>query len=225
MYHKCSPKFHEAGWTEIVASKCVNLDTVHSIISSSHTVNKCTETIGDIEIKFSGSTEMTLKKISTSAQWQAAWNRAACAIKFAFPHREDELAAYSEYINNKFDCSLERSHGRIIQFDKAVRNKAANSQRVELSDFTAFTDIHESHFQFDGRHYEDEKQSKPIASAWDKTTFSQHEPCCKWNSGECMHSARTCHYAHICSHEQDGRLCARQHMEAKHLEESKSKSA
>ncbi|KAG2067629.1 hypothetical protein BDR04DRAFT_1026835, partial [Suillus decipiens] len=49
------------------------------------------------------------------------------AIKFTFPHREDELAIYAEYINDKFDCSVEQSHERIIQFDKAVRNKAANS--------------------------------------------------------------------------------------------------
>ncbi|KAG2146384.1 uncharacterized protein EDB93DRAFT_1104380 [Suillus bovinus] len=45
---------NSSGWAEIVARKCINLDAVHSIISSSHTIDKCTETIGDIEIKFSG---------------------------------------------------------------------------------------------------------------------------------------------------------------------------
>ncbi|KAG2063392.1 hypothetical protein BDR04DRAFT_1038139 [Suillus decipiens] len=114
MYHRCCLEFHEAGWTEIIAGKCVNLDAVHSIISSSHTIDKCTETIRDIEIKFSGTMETVSKKITTAAQWQAAWNRASCAIKFAFPHREDELATYAEYINDKFDHSTKWSHEWII---------------------------------------------------------------------------------------------------------------
>ncbi|KAG2102866.1 uncharacterized protein F5147DRAFT_580795 [Suillus discolor] len=57
-----------------------------------------------------------------------AGNRAARAIKFAFPHREDELAAYGEYINDKFDRRLQRTHERLIRCDKAVRNRAANSR-------------------------------------------------------------------------------------------------
>jgi hypothetical protein len=223
MYHRCCPEFHEAGWAEIVAGKCINLDAVHSIISSSRTIDKCTETIGDIEIKFATATEAVSKKITTSAQWSAAWNRTSRAIKFAFPHREDELAAYGEYINDKFDCSVERAHERIIRFNKAVRNRAANSRRVELSDFSAFADIYESHFLSDGRHHDEDKQSKLGASARDKTSFNRREPCRKWNSGECSRSAQTCRYAHVCSHEQDGRLCARRHTEARHFEESKSK--
>jgi hypothetical protein len=224
MYHRCCPEFYEAGWAEIVAGKCVNLDAVHSIISSSRTIDKCTETIGDIEIKFSGTSAAVSKKITTAAQWSAAWNRTARAIKFAFPHREDELAAYGEYINDKFDRRLERTHERIIRYDKAVRNRAANSRRVELSDFAAFTDIYESHFQFDGRHYDEEKQSTPGAQARAKPAFGRREPCHKWNAGECACSAQTCRYAHVCSHEQDGKLCARRHTEAKHFEESKPKS-
>jgi hypothetical protein len=154
MYHWCSPEFHEAGWAEIVtgkcAGKCVNLDAVHSIISSSRTIDKCTETIGDIEIKYAGTLEAVSKKITTVWQWSAPWNRAARAIKFAFPHREDELTAYGEYINDRFDLHFEKLHERVVRFNKAVRNRAANSCRIELCDFTAFTDIYESHFQPDG---------------------------------------------------------------------------
>ncbi|KAG2037342.1 hypothetical protein BDR03DRAFT_1010808 [Suillus americanus] len=175
MYHRCCPEFHEAGWAEIVAGKCVNLDAVHSIISSSRTIDKCTGTIGDIGIKFSGTSAAVSKKITTAAQWSAAWNRAARAIKFAFPHREDELAAYGEYINDKFDRRLERTNERVIRFDKAVRNRVANTRRVELSDFAAFTDIYGSHFQSDGRHYDEDKQSTPSAQARAKSAFI-HKP-------------------------------------------------
>jgi hypothetical protein len=106
MYHCCCPKFYEAGWAEIVTGKCVNLNAVHFTISSSCTIDRCTKTLSDIEIKFSGTSAAVSKKIMTTAQWSTAWNRAARAIKFAFPHREDELAAYGEYINDKFDHRL-----------------------------------------------------------------------------------------------------------------------
>ncbi|KAG1727188.1 uncharacterized protein EDB91DRAFT_1254013 [Suillus paluster] len=158
-------------WAEIVASKCVNLDAIHSIISSSHTIDKCTEMIKDIEIKFSGTSEAVSKKITTAVQWSAAWNRTARAIKFAFPYREDELTAYGEYINDKFDRRLERTHERIICFDKAIRNRAANLCRVELSDFAAFTNIYKSHFQSNGRHCDEDKQSASGAPAWAKSVF------------------------------------------------------
>ncbi|KAG2341577.1 hypothetical protein BDR05DRAFT_887953, partial [Suillus weaverae] len=172
MFHRCCPEFHEAGWAEIVSRKCVNLDTVHSIISSSCTIDKCTETLRDIEIKFSRTTEAVSKKITSATQWSAAWNRAARAIKFAFPHREDELATYGDYINDKFDRRLQQTHDRIIRYDKAIRNRAANSRQVELSDFAAFTDLYESHFQSDGVHFDEDKQSKPSAPAQEKSAFS-----------------------------------------------------
>ncbi|KAG1775724.1 hypothetical protein EV702DRAFT_1114272 [Suillus placidus] len=108
---------------EIISGKCVNLDAVHSIISSSRTIDKCTETLEDIEIKFSGTMEAVSKKITSATQ-------AARAIKFTFPHREDELATYGDYINDKFDRRLQRTHDRIIRYDKAVRNRAANSRRT-----------------------------------------------------------------------------------------------
>ncbi|KAG2746165.1 hypothetical protein P692DRAFT_20681239, partial [Suillus brevipes Sb2] len=179
------PEFHEAGWAEIVAGKCVNLDAVHSIISSSRTIDKCTETIGDIEIKFSGTSAAVSKKITTAAQWSAAWNRAARAIKFAFPHREDELSTYGEYINDKSNRRLERTHERVIRFDKVVRNRVANTCRVKLSDLQPSpTSMN--------------KQSTSGAQARAKSAFSRREPCHKWNAGECTRSAQTRRYAHVC---------------------------
>jgi hypothetical protein len=144
MYHECSPEFHESGWSEIVAGKCLNLDAVHTIITSSRTVDKHTETLGDIEIRY-GVSEAASKKITSYTGWTTAWNRAAKALKFAFPHREDELTAYYEYIVDKFDRTSEAYHGRVIRFDKAVRNRVGSSRRYELSDFEAFRDIYDSH--------------------------------------------------------------------------------
>jgi len=223
MYHECSPEFHESGWTEIVTGKCLNLDTIHTIITSSRAVDKHTETVGSIEIRY-GTSEAASKKITTYTGWTTAWNRAAKALKFAFPHRENELTAYYEYIVDKFDQTSEAYHGRVIRFDKAVRNRIGSTQRYELSDFEAFRDIYDSHFLPSGKHFSDDKDSKPGASARDKGAFARREPCRKWNASECAHSANSCRYAHICSYEQDGKICARRHTKTKHLEESKSKS-
>ena len=61
MYHEYSPEFHESGWAEIVAGKCINLDVVHTIIASCRSVDKQTETIGGVEIRY-GTTKVTAKK-------------------------------------------------------------------------------------------------------------------------------------------------------------------
>jgi hypothetical protein len=85
MYHELSPEFHESGWMEIVTGKCVNLDNVFSIIASSRTIDKHTETIGGIELRY-GTSEAVSKRISTQSAWIVAWNRTARALLFAFPH-------------------------------------------------------------------------------------------------------------------------------------------
>ncbi|KAJ8593277.1 hypothetical protein M405DRAFT_731675, partial [Rhizopogon salebrosus TDB-379] len=140
MYHELSPEFHESGWMEIVTGKCVNLDNVFSIIASSRTVDKHTETIGGIELRY-GTSEAVSKRISTQSAWIVAWNRTARALLFAFPHRKSELEAYQEYICSLFGTNEEHSHSRVIRFDKAVRNRVASTRRYELSDFAAFHDI------------------------------------------------------------------------------------
>jgi hypothetical protein len=217
-------RVHESGWSEIVAGKCLNLDAVHTIITSSRTVDKHTETLGDIEIRY-GVSEAASKKITSYTGWTTAWNRAAKALKFAFPHREDELTAYYEYIVDKFDQTSEAYHGRVIRFDKAIRNRVGSSRRYKLSDFEAFRDIYDSHFLPSGKHFSDVDDAKPGAFARDKGAFTRREPCRKWNAGECARSANSCRYAHTCSFEQDGKFCSHRHTKMKHLEETKSKSA
>ncbi|KAG1870240.1 hypothetical protein DFJ58DRAFT_837610 [Suillus subalutaceus] len=143
MYHSCSPEFHESGWEEIIAGRCIDLDIVHTIIVTSRAVEKHTVTIGEVEICFG--TEATMK-ITTESEWNAAWNRAARALRFAFPHRRAELDAYFEYISGMFAQSAKAAHGKIILFDKAVRNRVGSSRRYELCDFDAFQDIHRMFF-------------------------------------------------------------------------------
>jgi len=217
MYHEDSPEFHESGWTEIVAGKCINLDTIHSIVASAKAVEKHTETIGDIEIRY-GTSDVGAKRITTEAAWTTAWRRASRALTFAFLHREAELSAYSEYISGKFGQMREGSHQRVVRFDKAVRTRIASSRKYLLSDFESFRDIYDSHFFPDGRHYIADTDTPSGGSTPAKPSAAKHasEPCNKWNSGDCPRSAGTCRYTHVCSFKKDGQLCGRRHTKAMH---------
>ncbi|KAG2043370.1 hypothetical protein BDR03DRAFT_818417, partial [Suillus americanus] len=138
-YHSFAPEFHESGWEEIIAGKCIDLDIVHTIIVTCRAVEKHTVTIGEVEICFG--TEVATVKIATESEWITAWRRAARALRFAFPHRTAELDAYFEYICSMFAQSAKAAHGQVILFDKAVRNRVGSSRRYELCDFDAFQDI------------------------------------------------------------------------------------
>lgn len=221
MYHKYAPEFHKSGWTEIVAGECVNLDVVHTIITSSRAVDKQTETLGGVEIKY-GVSEAASRKIATDSDWYAAWNKAADAIKFAFPHREAELNGYFAFISKYFSQANASAHGRVIRFDKAVRNRVGSSRRLELTDFREFEDLIFSHFNSDGKQRNDSTDSK--ANVGSSTgSNSKRDPCRKWNAGECTRSAASCRYAHVCSFEQDGHVCGRKHIKTKHIEDSRGK--
>ena len=222
MYHEDSPEFHESGWTEIVAGKCINLDTIHSIIASAKAVEKHTETIGDIEIRY-GTSDVGAKRITTEAAWTTAWRRASRALVFAFPHRQAELNAYSEYISDKFGQMREGSHHRVVRFDKAVRMRVASSRKYLLSDFESFRDIYDSHFFPDRRHYTADTDT-PSASTPSKSgsTKRNSEPCNKWNNGDCPRGAGSCRYSHVCSFKKDGQLCGRCHTKAQHLDGSRA---
>lgn len=222
MYHERSPEFHESGWADIVAGRSINLDAIHTIITTSRAVDKHKEIIGDVELTY-GVSETATKKIATQGQWNAAWNRAARALKFAFPFRQAEINAYAEHINEQFDQQLESCHRRVLRYDKSVRFRVGNTRRYELSDFDCFKDIYSSHFSAGGRlHNDSGESSKPTGGG--RESLAKREPCRKWNSGECTRSAATCRYAHICNVEQDGRICGRRHIKSKHIEDSKLKS-
>jgi hypothetical protein len=219
MYHELSPEFHESGWMEIVTGKCVNLNNVYSIIASSRTINKHTETIGGIELRY-GTSEAVSKQVTTQAAWIVAWNRASHATQFTFPHRKAELDSYQEYICCQFGTNEEHCHSRVIRFDKAVRNRVASTRCYELSNFAAFQDIFHTHFNSGGKHFNEEGTT--ASSKQEKPSFNKREPCNKWNNNDCPRSASSCRYAHVCSFQQDGKFCGRKHVKAKHVEERKS---
>ena len=55
-------------------------------------------------------------------------------IKFAFPHQEQELREYSEYIEGHFSAKILSSHQKIILYDVAIRNEVGGGKNTLLTD-------------------------------------------------------------------------------------------
>jgi hypothetical protein len=210
------------GWADIVAGQSLNLNAIHTIIITSHTVNKHKESIGDVELTY-GIVEQASKKIGTQHHWNVAWNRVVRALKFAFPYQQAEFNAYLEHINEQFDQQLETCHGQVIHYDKSAHFRVGNSWKYELDDFESFKDLYSSHFSAGGKLHNDGGESTKSTIAGQDSSV-RGDPCRKWNTGECTRSTATCRYAHVCNFEQDSRVCSCQHIRTKQVDKSKTKS-
>jgi hypothetical protein len=71
-------------------------------------------------------------------------------MRFAFPHRLDELDDYGNYIHQKFAQNVTKYHSHIIAFDKAVRKCVSWRRDLQLTDFDHFSDLYEGHFSLSG---------------------------------------------------------------------------
>ena len=100
--------FPTSEWDNIIRGQAVNLDAV---LSSLHHISTPKENVGRV-----GHTEISLgrtepaKKVQTSGEWTSAWNATIKATKFAFPHREQELREYGEYIDGHFSAKVPSAH-------------------------------------------------------------------------------------------------------------------
>ena len=129
--------FPTSEWDNIIKGQAVNLDAV---FSSLHHISAPKENTGRV-----GSTEISLgqsepaKRVQTSGEWTSAWNATIKAIKFAFPHQEDELREYGEYIEGHFSAKISSSHRRIILYDVAIHNEVGGGQDTLLTDTHRFS--------------------------------------------------------------------------------------
>ncbi|KIJ38868.1 hypothetical protein M422DRAFT_781282 [Sphaerobolus stellatus SS14] len=137
------PEFPETEWANILHGRPIDLDKVISSLLVVGSDAKQVEKFGNIEFRFANSTP--IKKISTQGEWSMAWNRACEAVEFVFSHRKNELRIYSEYMLRKFTATNIGYHDRIINFDKAVRERAAHRSDISLSDTASFADLADMH--------------------------------------------------------------------------------
>ncbi|EDR15657.1 uncharacterized protein LACBIDRAFT_300794 [Laccaria bicolor S238N-H82] len=187
------PEFPDSEWTNILAGRAVNLDTVLTGYYSTSNNDERIESIGDLNIKFG--TVAPTKIVSSAGEWTIAWNRASRATSMAFPHRAGELANYAEYIIALFAATDILFHDRVILFDKAVRRRVGSRRDLELTHFDKFADLRTAHMDSIGAAV---VQRLPISKV-PLTSRKKQEACNRWNEGLCLLDGSQCRRLHVCN--------------------------
>ena len=183
------PQFPESEWTNILASRAVNLDHVLSSQFTATQDEKKAHRVGETEIELS--LPAPAKSVHSHGDWVTAWGEAGRATAFVFPHRALELDRYTAYMLKQFAASPTDQHERIINLDKAIRNRVAQRRDIELTDFLEFVDL-QTHWVIHGGGGSNKRPREGGAAR-------KHEPCRKWNDERCNKSSKYCLFAHICS--------------------------
>lgn len=179
--------FPSSEWENIIRGVSIDLDKV---FSSLHLVAPIKENIGRV-----GSTTISLgeteprRRIQSSGDWMSAWFEASQATAFVFPHHENELRHYGDYISREFSSRVVSSHRKLILFDAAIRNAVGGGQSIVLTDYNKFTHIYAATVLADGI------QSECHGSGSGSQTRS--DICRRFNSSHCP-DGDTCKYRHIC---------------------------
>ncbi|KAH6910018.1 hypothetical protein BKA70DRAFT_1078900, partial [Coprinopsis sp. MPI-PUGE-AT-0042] len=95
--------------------KAVSLDVVLSSVYHLVAVKENISRLGNSTISL-GSTEPK-RKVTTHGDWTVAWNCAANAIGFVFPHCKKELQLYGKFIQGEFSARVVNAHHRVTLFN------------------------------------------------------------------------------------------------------------
>lgn len=94
-------------------------------------------------------------------------------------------------------------HGRIIDYDRAVRNRILVQRHLRITDSANFDDLRTAFLSPFGMG----AHSTQSYSAGSSSVKQQRDPCHKWNRGTCAKSESECFFAHCC----DRRACRGNH--------------
>ncbi|KAG2743060.1 hypothetical protein P692DRAFT_201724183, partial [Suillus brevipes Sb2] len=143
------PEFPESELYNIIRGRVVNFDVVFSGWYSDEPEEYYEEKLGKLKIKIKGEAEPS-KSVRSSQDWNVAYSLFSRAMRFAFPHRLDELDDYGNFIHQKFAQNVSKYHSRVIAFDKAIRKQVSQRRDLQLTDFDQFSDLYEGHFSLSG---------------------------------------------------------------------------
>lgn len=85
------------------------------------------------------------RKVQTSGDWTVAWHAASKATVFAFPHRNEELQQWGNYMASEFSAKQLNAHHKLISFDKAVRAMVGGGQAILLTDHNQFSFLYSAY--------------------------------------------------------------------------------
>ena len=189
------PEFPDSEWTNVLSGKAINLDVVFSGTLSTVTDNKTVETLGEFELLFGAAKPS--KTVETHGDWVTAWGAASRAIKFAFPHRADELEAYREYITQYFAALHPKAHPAVFNLDRAIRKYVGSVRNCELHHVGQFRHFETRFLHSCGVGAGGTAPSNDVVGS-KKNDFRINEPCHLWNSNACPQQASSCCYKHLC---------------------------
>lgn len=80
------------------------------------------------------------RQISEFGEWAYTWDKYEKAVLFAFPHRELELQQYKKHIKEIFLFLAQPGVFKdVLQYDRRVRKRVAESGSLRLCDFSEFS--------------------------------------------------------------------------------------
>jgi hypothetical protein len=191
------PEFPDMEWNNVLLGKAVNLDVVFTGMFSTATDSRTIENLGELELHFGAA--KPAKSVNTHGDWIIAWRIAFRATKFIFPHRENELDEYTEYISSYFASVQPSAHWKVFNLDKAIRKRVGSVNNISLNEFSKFRYLETRYLHGHGAG-ESGEPSKQKASerSGAGTNWRQTDPCRLWNDGKCDKKASSCKYRHIC---------------------------
>ena len=196
------PQFPPSEWLNLLSGNAVDLDHVFSnIYTLSHNTSEVIELGKDVEILHGSSAPA--KTVKTHGDWVIAWDNTVEATLFVFKHRRSELLSYGRHIQHYFAALPVQHHDRVINYDRAVRIRAAQRRDIDLSDTFEFGDLQIQWINNAPNpslsHPAGPPSKEPKDSTGKGKKGRRSAACRRWNDNRCPNAAATCNYLHVCS--------------------------
>jgi hypothetical protein len=198
--NKSIPQFPPTEWLNLLSGNAVDLDHVFTnIYTVSHSTGEVVELGKDLELLHGSSAPA--KTVKTHGDWVIAWDCLVDATLFVFKHRKAELQSYGKHIQRYFASLPAQMHGRVINYDRAARIRAAQRRDIELSNFSEFADlqiqwINNPSSTAPGPSSESKEPKEPAGKG---RKGRRSAACRRWNESRCPNAAASCNYLHVCS--------------------------
>ena len=145
-------------------------------------------------------------KVADGAQWHYAWTKYSVAVLWAYPHRQEELSAYGEFILGQFLAGVNTALN--IEFDQAARKYFHGHQDLSFADIHKLSALSSQIFlpqEPQGSRGADGSTAGPNQGAGQRRnkrkctdSTSEFPVCCEFNKATGC-KRLDCQFAHRCS--------------------------
>jgi hypothetical protein len=188
------PDFPTSLWADVIANAFVDFDRIYDYHFATGTEGrKAVHQLG--ELRLITDTSKVDRRVRTPGDWIMAWAKYHDAVVFVFPHRRQELRVYGTHIQDTFLANPNGSD-RVLQYDRRVRARAADSARLRLCDVTAFFSDYQ-YFIHNGGPSGTSGAGRAPAKTPNPQRDSIDDICRRFNFTTCR-DAGACKFKHVC---------------------------